>query len=100
VQVLNETANVARRKMGLSWPETRNLLATLRGLLRVADLTVEVHEDGLTLAERHNLSIYDAMIVASALGAGCDRLWSEDMQNGLVVAGRLRITNPFSPASA
>ena len=36
------------------------------------------------------------MIVASALLAGCDILWSEDMQDGMLVEGQLRIRNPFA----
>ncbi|MEE3625194.1 PIN domain-containing protein [Nitrospirillum sp. BR 11752] len=95
VQVLNELANVARRKMRLSWPEVRDLLDVTRALLSVRPMTVEIHETGLDVAERYGLSLYDAMIVAAALQAGCDTLWSEDMQHGLEVAGRLRIINPF-----
>jgi predicted nucleic acid-binding protein len=95
VQVLNEIANVARRKMRLSWAETRTLLATVRGLLSVRPVTVETHEAGLDLAERYGFSAYDAMIAASALEAGCTILWSEDMQNGSVLSRRLRIVNPF-----
>ena len=95
VQVLNELANVARRKMRLSWAETQTLLTTMRSLLHVHAMTVEVHETGLAVAERFGLSIWDAMIVASALHADCDTLWSEDMQNGMVIDERLRIANPF-----
>jgi predicted nucleic acid-binding protein len=95
VQVLNEIASVARRKMGLSWPETQTFLSTIRSVLTVNSLTIEIHEAGLALAERHQLSIYDAMIVAAALDAGCDTLWSEDMQDGAIIDGRLRIRNPF-----
>ena len=95
VQVLNEIANVARRKMGMSWQETRGFLSSLRGLLTVHPLTIETHELGLALAERHQLAIYDALIAASALLAGCDRLWSEDMQDGMAIDRRLRIVNPF-----
>lgn len=95
VQVLNELANVARRKMGMSWADTRAFLDTLRGLLTVHPPTVETHDLGLDLAERYRLSTYDAMIAASALHAGCDALWSEDMQHGLVIDGRLRVVNPF-----
>ena len=54
---------------------------------------------GLALAERYGLSIYDAMIAASALEAGCDTLWSEDMQHRMVIEGRVRIINPFRMAS-
>ena len=95
VQVLNEIANVTRRKMGMSWTETRAFLSMLRGLLPVLPLTVDIHETGLALAERYGLSTHDAMIAASALHADCDTLWSEDMQDGIVLDGRLRIVNPF-----
>ena len=95
VQVLNEIANVARRKMGMSWTQTHAFLSTIRGLLPVQALTIDVHETGLVLAERYGLPVYDAMIAASALHADCDTLWSEDMQDGIVLEGRLQIVNPF-----
>jgi predicted nucleic acid-binding protein len=98
VQVLNELANVARRKMQLSWDETHALLNMLRDLLTVHPLTVETHEIGLRIAERYGLSTYDAMIAASALHAGCDTLWSEDMQHGLALKEGLRIIDPFRDA--
>ncbi len=95
VQVLNEVANVARRKVKLSWPEIHRLMSTLRELLIVHPMTVATHEHGLRLAERYGFATYDAMIVAAALEAGCDTLWSEDMQHGMLVSDRLRIFNPF-----
>jgi len=99
VQVLNELANVARRKMQMSWADTHALLNLLRGLLTVHPLTLEIHETGLELAERYGFSTYDAMIAASALHAGCDTLWSEDMQHGLALDEGLRIVNPFRVAT-
>jgi predicted nucleic acid-binding protein len=98
VQVLNELANVARRKMQMSWAETHTFLTTLRGLLTVHPLTLDTHETGVELAERYGLSIYDAMIAASALQAGCDTLLSEDMQHGMTLEKSLRIVNPFRVA--
>lgn len=98
VQVLNELANVLRRKMRMTWPETHAFLSTLRGLLTVHPLELETHETGLALAERYNLSIYDAMIVAAASRADCDIVWSEDMQHDMAVGESLRIVNPFRPA--
>jgi predicted nucleic acid-binding protein len=95
VQVLNEFTNVARRKMRLSWTETHAFLSTIRGLLTVHTVTIDIHDTGLALAERYNLSTYDAMIAASALHADCDTLWSEDMQDGMTIERRLRIANPF-----
>ncbi|MEH2546217.1 putative nucleic acid-binding protein [Bradyrhizobium sp. AZCC 2262] len=95
VQVLNELANVARRKMQMTWDETHALLNTLRGLLTIHPVTVETHEAGLRIAERYGLSLYDSMIAASALDASCDTLWSEDMQHGMKLDEGLRIANPF-----
>jgi predicted nucleic acid-binding protein len=95
VQVLNEIATVSRRKMQLSWGETNGLLSLVRGLLTVHPLTVGQHDAGLALAERYGLSIWDAMIAGSALDADCDTLWSEDMQHGMMLDGRLRVVNPF-----
>ena len=99
VQVLNELANVARRKMKMSWDDTHAFLNMLRGLLTVHPLTVETHETGLRLAQRYGLSIYDAMIAASALHADCDTLWSEDMQHDMQLGEGLRIVNPFRVSS-
>lgn len=95
VQVLNEFASVARRKMRMSWADTHAVLSTLHSLLTVHPVTVEVHRSGLALAERYGFSIHDSMIVASALLAGCDTLWSEDMQQGMVLDEGLRIVDPF-----
>ena len=85
--------------MGMSWTETHAFLSMVRGLLDVQPLTADVHETGLAVAERYGLSVFDAMIAASALHADCDTLWSEDMQDGAVLAERLRIVNPFGRAS-
>jgi predicted nucleic acid-binding protein len=98
VQVLNEITNAARRKMRLSWPETRELLGLVRSFLEIRPVTIETHEAGLDYAERYGFSTYDGMIVAAAVASDCDTLWSEDMHDGLVVDGRLRIANPFKTA--
>ena len=96
VQVLNESLVTCRRKAGLGWEEAAAFLEGVRALCPVEDLTVQTHDVGRALAERYGFSIYDAMIVASALVAGCTTLWSEDMQDGLLVEGQLRIVNPFA----
>ena len=70
----------------------------LRGLLTVHPLTLETNETGLRLAERYGLSIYDAMIPAAAIHAGCDTLWSEEMQHGMALDEGLRVVNPFRVA--
>jgi predicted nucleic acid-binding protein len=81
--------------MGMSWAETRDFLSMVRGLLKVEPVTLEIHDAGVHLAERYRLSVYDAMIASAALLAECDTLFSEDLQDGLLVNGRLRVVNPF-----
>jgi predicted nucleic acid-binding protein len=95
-QVLNEFAAVASRKLGMSWPEIRDILLPIRAICEIAPVTLETHGRGIAIAERYGLSFYDAVIVASALGAGCKTLYSEDFQHGQVIARQLRIRNPFA----
>ena len=95
IQVLNEFANVALKKRKRSWPEIETALGVIRARFpKVILLTVEIHAVGVGLARDHGLNIYDAMIVAAALEAGCDTLFSEDMQHQRAF-GDLRIVNPF-----
>jgi predicted nucleic acid-binding protein len=95
VQVLNEMANVARRKLAMSWVEVNEVLALIRCMCPAVPLTIEIHDRGMLVAERYQLSVYDAMIVAAELHAGCETLYTEDMQHGLLIDSQLRITNPF-----
>ena len=83
VQVMNEMTSVARRKFRMSWSETKVLLTETQDLLAIIPLTLEIHQSGLRLAERHGFSIYDSFIVAAALAAGCDTLAVEASEAGL-----------------
>ncbi len=95
VQVLNEVASVARRKLGMSWREVRDISTQLRAACRVAPLTVEMHERGMRVAERFGLSIYDGTIIAAALLSGCRILYTEDLQHGQLIDAQVRVRNPF-----
>ncbi len=96
VQVLNEFAAVALRKLRMSWIEIREVLAQVRAVCAVEPVTIETHERALRLAERYGISIYDALIVSAALLANCKTLHSEDMQHGQVIERQLTIRNPFT----
>lgn len=94
VQILNEFAHVARRKLKFSVGETRSFLNDLTVPLSVVPVTIETHRLGLEIAERTQLGIYDSMIIAAAQLAGCTTLYSEDMQHGQVI-DKLQIVNPY-----
>lgn len=95
VQVLNEFASIAMRKLKMSHAEVREVLAPIRVVCTVEPLTEETYDLGLQIAERYRLSIYDAMIAASAIIAGCKTLISEDLQDGLLIDRKLHVHNPF-----
>lgn len=95
VQVLNEFAEVARRKFKMEWPEVREMLFTICETCTVRPVSLETHERGIELAERYRMGVYDGMIIAAALEAGCTTLFSEDMQHGQRIE-RLTIRNPFA----
>jgi len=98
VQVLNEFTSVATRKLSMPIAEVREMLNTVRAICRVDPLTVEVHDRGLELAERYRFSLYDSMIVASALLGDCTTLYSEDLQHNQRIDAQLIISNPFETA--
>jgi predicted nucleic acid-binding protein len=95
VQVLNEFASVASRKLGMTYAEIREYLVTIRAICDVGSLTVETHLLGLAIAERYGFSFYDSLIVSSALLSDCTTLYSEDMQHGQKIENRIVIVNPF-----
>jgi predicted nucleic acid-binding protein len=95
VQVLNEIANVARKKLKWSWPQIQEMSDTVRELLTVNPVTQQDHALAISVAESTGYSFYDSLIVASALSADCTILFTEDLQSGQIIAGRLTIRNPF-----
>jgi predicted nucleic acid-binding protein len=95
VQVLNEIASVAMRKLEMTVAEIREILSTIRAVCAVVPVDIETHELSLELIERHRLGVYDALIVAAALRADCAVLYTEDLQHGQTFGG-LTVRNPFA----
>jgi len=95
VQVLNEFAAVALRKLGMTVTEVRDALEPIMTVCKVLPITVETHQRGLQIAERYRFLIYDALIIAAALDSGCTTLYTEDMQNGQLIDDVLTVRNPF-----
>lgn len=93
--MLSETAHVASKRLGLAVSEIRKLITSLEAMCRVEIISLVTIHKALDIRERYSFSWYDSLIVATALESGCDTLYSEDMQNGQEIEGRLRIVNPF-----
>jgi predicted nucleic acid-binding protein len=96
VQVLNEFAAVAIRKLKMPLPEVREVLDTIRAVCDVETVTVETHDRALAIVERYGFSLYDSLLIAAALIADCNVLYSEDLQHGQLIDRQLRVVNPFS----
>ncbi len=95
-QVLNEYANVARRKLGRSWSEVDgDVRAIKKSVPAIMALDEQSNADALGIAARYQLGFYDALMLAVALSGGAEIIYSEDMQHELVVDGRLQILNPY-----
>lgn len=95
VQVLNEFANVARRKLGFDWPEIETAVAAICELLpEPVPLRLPTHVRALKTAERFAVSFYDALVIASAVESKCAVLYTEDLQHGQRIEGT-QIRNPF-----
>lgn len=94
-QVLAETTHVARRKMGFSVEQVQNALASFRSDVEICVITEAVFDDSLSIGLQYGYSTYDSLILAAALASTCGTLYSEDMQHGQIIRGKLTIINPF-----
>ncbi|MDP2805921.1 MAG: PIN domain-containing protein [Gallionellaceae bacterium] len=95
-QVLSETANVARKKLGMPLVEIGKLLTMLEATCAVALVSPATTQRAIYIAGRYEFSWFDSLIVASALEVDCDTLYTEDLQHGQVIEDRLTVINPFS----
>ncbi|MEZ2222302.1 PIN domain-containing protein [Rhizobium sp. RCC_161_2] len=96
VQALNEFANVGRKKLRLPWTRIYDVVQTIVDLsVSILPIDEKTTLSALKLAERYNFSYYDAAMIAAALKGKCERCYSEDLHDGLVVEKQLTIINPF-----
>ena len=95
VQVVNEFISVATGKMRLARPEIIRLARIMMKRCEVVAMDKAMVNEAIALGERFQFSHWDSLIVAAALRANCDTLYSEDMRHGQVIDNRLTIINPF-----
>jgi predicted nucleic acid-binding protein len=95
VQVLNEFAAVATRKLSMPLADVREILSAFRGICRTEPVTVDDHDRACQVTDRYRFSFYDSVIVASALRSECKILYTEDLQHDQVIEQQLRVVNPF-----
>jgi predicted nucleic acid-binding protein len=98
VQVVNETVAILTRKYGFSLTDAHQVATSLLLACEVVAVEADTIREAIRLTTRYKLSHWDSLIVSAALLAGCDTLYSEDMQDGQVIEERLTVVNPFKEA--
>jgi predicted nucleic acid-binding protein len=93
-QVINEVCSVLVRKAAFTEIQVRQVIQEFYDSCFVVELNAEILLNASNLRIRYGFSFWDGLIVASALSASASLLYSEDMQDGLVVE-QLTIVNPF-----
>lgn len=95
-QVVNETISALTRKYGFTLTEAHEVATSLLELCEVVPVTADTIREAIRLAARYQLSHWDSVIVAAALLADCETLYSEDLQHEQLFENRLRVVNPFA----
>jgi len=97
-QVFNEVANVLqKKKFKFSEADTLKILQEIDQLSHCIPLTKDISYKALALKARYQLSWFDSLIVAAALEAECNLLYTEDLHDGLIIEQTLTVKNPFTP---
>ncbi len=94
-QVVNETISVLTAKHGFPLVEAHQIAAYLLASCEIVPLDANTIREAIRLSARYRLPHWDALIIGAALLANCDRLYSEDFQNGKIFDERLTVVNPF-----
>jgi len=95
-QVVNEFLNVLAGKQRVQRDVANRYARILLRRCEVVAVTAQVVETAIQIGERYQCNHWDALVIAAALLAGCDTLYSEDLQDGQVFEGRLTVKNPFA----
>lgn len=94
-QVINEVCKNLIQKANFDETQINRIINAFYKRCQVATFSKETMLQASDLRTRYQLSFWDSLILAVALASNVNILYSEDMQNGLMVDGRLVITNPF-----
>jgi len=94
-QVINEFVWVMNKKFGVPMDSLRYIVKNLFGLYHMSVITDTTITKAMDMSSRLKFPYWDSLIVASALEAGCDILYTEDLQHGQIIDNRLTVRNPF-----
>jgi predicted nucleic acid-binding protein len=94
-QVINEVTNILFKKFKLESTQVETTVLQINDITTIFNFTLETQIKAIRLKKDYNLQFYDALIIATALENNCNILYSEDMQDSIVIDNKLKIINPF-----
>jgi predicted nucleic acid-binding protein len=94
-QVILEYLNVVKRILKLPKDEVMDVCLQNIEMCILYPVSLTTLKYARKLIDRYDFQLFDSIIIASALEADCQILYSEDMHNGLFVEKRMKIINPF-----
>ena len=95
IQVCNELTNILLKKFDVPPTDIKEALSRIESFTTVHPLNLETLHLALDIKERYRYAFYDSLIIASAIQAGCNILYTEDLQHNQKVLQKLTILNPF-----
>lgn len=100
MQVVHEFANVATKKAAakLSSAQCAAFIDVAMAPMSMVPSSRVLVDEAFALRDEFRYSFYDSLMLAAALAAGAGTFYSEDLQDGQLVRGSLRIVNPFASA--
>jgi predicted nucleic acid-binding protein len=94
-QVISEYLNVIKRISKMSKSDLLRICAEWLEDCQIQPVSLSTIKLAHHLVQKYDFQLFDSIIVASALEAECDILYSEDLHHGLLVENKLTILNPF-----
>ncbi len=93
MQIVKGFCNVMVKQSGKTAAEIGKAVAIF-GKLQIVDGSLKLIQRALEIREAFGLQFYDSLLLASAERAGCDVLYTEDLNDGQLY-GTVRVVNPF-----
>ena len=94
-QVLMEISNIALKKLKFRHDEIQRSVDCITTFCSLHIIELSTVKLAFQISRQYKYSLYDALIIASALESNCNVLYSEDMQHNQLIEGKLKIINPF-----
>ena len=94
-QILNEINNVMIKKWRMSAEAVKTIQNDIRRISNVMYINEDIIDKAIELNDKYKFAYYDCLMLSSALDSHCGILYTEDMNNGQIIDGILKIVNPF-----